>query len=416
MNIKEGRQLNSDENSLSVIDYLKTIGIIDSGDTYPSIPNSNDEYTPTNVTFLPTSDCNLNCIYCYANSGIKSKYLTIDIAKSALDFIFNNAKEKKVSRVQIGFLGGGEPFLAWSFIHEVLRYARCKADQIGVSTYFTGVTNGMLSKEQVIWLTQNFQYLNISLDGMKEIQDIHRPTRDHKNSYETVINTIGTLNDAGFRYAIRSTISSVSIDQMAPITEFFVYTLRASKIHFEPLFACGRCRTTAKLTPDPKLFAANFKQCLNVVQSTDTELFCSSVRLDSLTSTFCGALGENFYITPEGYVTSCTEVSSIDESLSDMFFIGKYDEQSNSFVFWNDKRNYLANRTVFNMNSCSKCIAKWHCAGGCPVKAAYKGDIFNSSQLDNCKIARELTEFHIRAFATHKELSFPRISTKRIAQ
>ena len=59
----------------------------------------------------------------------------------------------------------------------------------------------MLSKEQVIWLTQNFQYLNISLDGMKEIQDIHRPTRDHKNSYETVINTIGTLNDAGLSFS-----------------------------------------------------------------------------------------------------------------------------------------------------------------------------------------------------------------------
>ena len=103
MNIKEGRQLNSDENSLSVIDYLKTIGIIDSGDTYPSIPNSNDEYTPTNVTFLPTSDCNLNCIYCYANSGIKSKYLTIDIAKSALDFIFNNAKKKKFHVYKLDF-------------------------------------------------------------------------------------------------------------------------------------------------------------------------------------------------------------------------------------------------------------------------------------------------------------------------
>ena len=279
------------------------------------------------------------------------------------------------------------PFLAWDLVNEILKYSRAKANEFGLSTFFTGVTNGMLSKEQVLWISQNFQYLNISLDGTKVIHDEHRPTKYNKGSYDTVIKTIKLLNDLGFKYSIRSTISSISVNHMVSIVEFFSREIGASKIHFEPLFACGRCRTTSNLTPDPKVFADNFKKCLAVVHSTNTVLFCSAVRLDTLTSTFCGALGENFYITPDGYVTSCTEVSSIDESLANVFFIGKYDELSKNFVFWNDKKKFLASRTVFNMDNCKQCIAKWHCAGGCPVKAAYQGNIFDTVQLANCEIS-----------------------------
>lgn len=412
LQIKREQELPQNEQTSGVIDYLKNLGIIDGEDSFPSNSDSSMEYKPTNVTFLPTSDCNLRCIYCYADSGTTSKYLSAQVAKAALDFVFRNAKDKNVSQVQVGFLGGGEPFLAWNLVKEILSYSRIQAERLGVSTYFTGVTNGVLSKEQIRWISQNFQYLNISLDGMKAIHDQHRPTKNYKGSFDTVINTVKFLNDARFKYSIRSTISSISVHHMIAMVEFFSRELGASKIHFEPLFACGRCRTTFELTPDPKLFTDNFKKCLDVVKATDTELFCSAVRLDTLTSKFCGALDENFYITPDGYVTSCTEVSSIEEPLANLFFIGKYDDQSRSFDFWNDKRKFLSSRTVLNMGNCNKCIAKWHCAGGCPVKAAYQGDIFDATQLANCTIARDLTEYYIRILAHGQSNHVPRIEAK----
>jgi len=326
----------------------------------------------------------------------------------------NNAKKKSVERVQIGFLGGGEPLLKWNLVKNIVEYARNQASQFGLSTYFSGVTNGMLSEKQVWWISENFQYLNISLDGTKEIQDKHRPTKNQQSSYDTVIRTVKLLRNLGFKFSIRSTISSLSVNKMVSIVELFCKDLGVRKIHFEPLFACGRCRTTSTLVPERKDFLSNFKKCLDIVQSTNTELFCSAVRLDTLTSRFCGALDQNFYITPDGYVTACTEVSSKEEPLSDLFFIGKYDEEKKAFVFWNERKDYLSKREVTNIQHCQGCIAKWHCAGACPVKAAYHGNIFDPSQLANCEISRDLTEHYLIRLARGQSNMTPRIISQTI--
>jgi len=413
LKIKAGKELPKDELTLRAIENLRSLKIIDSEDSFPVDVTSNNEYKPTNVTFLPTSDCNLKCIYCYADSGTLSKYLSVHIAKAAIDFVFHNARERNIPKVQIGFLGGGEPFLAWRFVKDIFEYSHSKSDEFDISTYFTGVTNGMLSREQTLWISKNFQYLNVSVDGTQAVHDKHRPTKSNKGSFERVLKTLTTLNDQGFRYGVRSTISSLSVDYMTSIVEFFA-ELGVSRIHFEPLFACGRCRTNSKLAPAPKVFIDNFIKCLSIAQSTETDLFCSAIRLDTLSSTFCGALNNNFYITPEGYVTSCTEVSLVDEPLSSTFFIGKYDQSAKGFVFWDNRRNLLTSRTVLNMPKCSKCIAKWHCAGACPVKAAYEGDLFDATRLANCEIARELTEYHIRTLASGEANYLPRVHSQSI--
>ena len=411
--IKKGDVFSQNKETVEAIDKLRKLGIIDGEDNYNFTSNTTG-YKPSRVTFLPTSDCNLRCVYCYANSGTVSKYLSFDVARSALDLIFDNAKEKNESEVHIGFLGGGEPFLAWELIQEIVRYSKTKAEQLGLSTFLGAVSNGMFSRDKALWLTKNFQYLNISLDGMKSIHDKHRPTKNNKGSFDRVIRTINLLNELGFKYSVRSTISSLSIDQMTSIVDFFIKELNVSRIHFEPLFACGRCRTNADLIPDPKVFAANFKKCLDIVQFSNAELFCSAVRLDTLTQSFCGASGENFYITPDGFVTSCTEVSSMDEPLANIFFIGKFDHELKKFVFWNERMKFLSSRTVSRMTNCQHCVAKWHCAGGCPAKAAHSGDIFSTTQLDDCKIARELTEYYIKALAVGQSGFLPHINKKRI--
>ena len=73
--IKQGYNVPQDKTTLTALENLKKLGIINGEDRIPQDPNPNDEYLPTSVTFLPTSDCNLKCIYCYANSGTYKKYL-----------------------------------------------------------------------------------------------------------------------------------------------------------------------------------------------------------------------------------------------------------------------------------------------------------------------------------------------------
>src|SRR3989338_11183207 len=58
------------------------------------------------ITFLPTLNCNLRCIYCYAKGGERQTNLSEDLAKIALD----DLASKTTGTVQIDFAGGGEPF------------------------------------------------------------------------------------------------------------------------------------------------------------------------------------------------------------------------------------------------------------------------------------------------------------------
>ena len=412
--IKSGEVIQLNRKELELVNYFKSLKIIDCEDQLPPIKTSINEYRPTKVTFLPTTDCNLRCIYCYSNSGNNSKYLLIDIAKTAIDLVFRNAIEQKVNQVQVGFLGGGEPFVAWELMKNIVDYAKSKSDSSGISVEFGGVTNGVLSKKKLLWIKDNFNNLSVSFDGMKSIQDTHRPTKNQNGSFDLVIKTLDYLSNTDIAYSVRSTISSFSVNRMEEIVDYIANKLNVRRIHFEPLFACGRCKTDKKLVPDVNVFIENFKRSLLVAYNCNAELICSAVRLDALTTTFCGALGENFYITPEGFVTTCTEVSSPDELLSKLFFIGKYNEETKKFDFNKDKIDYLTTRNVHNMEGCGNCIAKWHCAGGCPAKSVQSGELFDSLSTDDCRIARNLTEYYVKSITVERNFNYPQIKIKNI--
>ena len=213
-NIKSGEIVHLNQEELELINYFKKLNIIDCEDQLPPIKTSINEYRPTKVTFLPTTDCNLRCIYCYSNSGNNPKYLSIEIAKSAIDLVFRNAIEQKVNQVQVGFLGGGEPFVAWELMKNIVNYARSKSDSSGISVEFGGVTNGVLSKNKLLWIKDNFNSISVSFDGMKSIQDKHRPNKNQRGSFDLVIKTLNYLNETDIAYSVRSTISSFSVNNL----------------------------------------------------------------------------------------------------------------------------------------------------------------------------------------------------------
>ncbi len=61
------------------------------------------EFKPTSVTIMPTTDCNLRCVYCYANAGIQPADMKKKIAYAALDYVIKNAVEKKEKKIHILF-------------------------------------------------------------------------------------------------------------------------------------------------------------------------------------------------------------------------------------------------------------------------------------------------------------------------
>ena len=362
----------------------------------PEVENLEIPFKPTRITILPTLDCNLRCIYCYSSGGDRKTRLPLTIALKAVDFAIQNCIEKEESKFHVGFLGGGEPFLCWELVEEVVRYAREKADSASLEATFSGVTNGILDKHQIHWLAENFHHINISVDGYASIQDNQRPMLDGSPSSPRVFQSIRSLNDLGVKNTLRVTVSNTSVRMMPEILHFFHEELGANRVLFEPLFQCGRCAHDRSISPDPNEFVLRFCECIDLGNHNNIEVRTGAVQLDVLHTHNCEAGCTNFFLTPSGNITACTEVSEPSDSMSELFFIGSFRHKENRFVFDDERRKSLHSRNTNNLQGCTSCFLKWHCAGGCMVKASRlsDGNLFSNKGSESCEKSQAIA-FHL---------------------
>lgn len=121
-----------------------------------------------------THSCNLNCVYCYEKFKSKQK-MSFDIAVSVILKEVNFVKmTEEYGSLQIDFMGG-EPFLEFSLIKEIVEWV--KSQDISIPVSFFATTNGtLLTDVMKEWLTENNDifHLGLSFDGSPLMQDINR--------------------------------------------------------------------------------------------------------------------------------------------------------------------------------------------------------------------------------------------------
>jgi len=372
-----------------VLDFLMDKGVINGEEEKSLRKKYPEEYSPVQVTLFPTTQCNLRCRYCYASAG-ETKAITMDwhYAVSALDTVIRNAKRLEQKQVSMGFHGGGEPLFPWRFIQRVVKYAEDQARLNDLDLVVYAATNGLLSEKQLEWIVRHFSNLNISFDGLPEVQDYHRPLPDGSGSFQYLDRTFKFLDKHKFSYGIRSTISDYNIDLMEKSIDFISENYHPVTVHFEPVFQCGRCKTDSEYEVSLSKFAEYYGKCEEKSRKYGFRFTYSGCRVESLSSTFCGIACDSFSVTPEGYITSCFETTTIDDEKSDAFFIGRINETGKLEVD-EKKRTFLHSLTVDNIDFCKDCFAKWHCAGDCVAKLGhndYKGERGH----DRCELNRKL--------------------------
>ena len=373
----------------AALEFLNERGIFDASKEASCVKAIPEKYAPTQVTLFPTNQCNMRCRYCYASAG-ERKAMVMDwhYATSAVERVIENLKAKAGKQLMLGFHGGGEPLYPWQFIRKIVAYAEGRCAREGLTLAAFSATNGILSVKQLEWIVQHFVNLNISFDGLPRVQDYHRPLANGKGSFEFVDRTLRFLDEHHFRYGIRSTISSYNVDLMEESLDFIGQNYRVKAVHFEPLFYCGRCKTDSGLSPDLERFSRNFQSCQKKSASYQIALTYSGCKIENLTSSFCGVSCDNFSVTPDGYVTTCYEVTSREEPKSDTFFIGTIGQEGTLDID-EQKRRFLHSLTVDHLAYCQDCFAKWHCGGECAAKLedqGYTGPRGN----DRCLLNREL--------------------------
>lgn len=354
------------------------------------------EFAPTQVTLFPTNQCNLRCTYCYAAAGEPAPLtLPFELAAHAIDFVLANARARRIPEIVVGFHGGGEPLHPWPLVQRIVSHAAARAAEEGLKARFHSATNGVLSETACQWIVEHFHDLNISFDGLPEVQDRHRPLVNGRGSFEHVDRTLRFLDSHNFAYGLRSTVSEHNVERLEECLDFITTHYHPRTIQFEPLQACGRCATTGIGAPDPERFAARLGRCLTIAARKGIPLTYSGASLHGLRNSFCGAARDNFAVTPDGYLTTCFEVTSRSDPRSETFFIGRLERDGRVQVD-PDRRSRLRSLTVDAIPYCRDCFAKWHCAGDCLTKLGHH-DYHGARGHHRCTINRRLLREQILA-------------------
>lgn len=368
------------------------------------VKKENSEYSPTGVTLMPTYNCNLRCVYCYSHGGENAgRIMDFDVAKHAIDFVIENSLKSGNKKTHLGFHGGGEPLLNGNMdlIKRSVEYFREQTAKNNLKGDVSSATNGVfdkLGRRNLEWILKNMNRLNISLDGTREIQDAQRPriiSRDEfAPSFDYVLETISLLEEEKSPYGIRATITDDSVERMPEILEFFHSISTNKDFHLEPLFECGRCKTSKAKAPSPKDFLKYAIQSKKFADARGIEIYYSGAKLENIHNSFCGAAGRNFFVTPDGRVTTCLEVSRREDDMADVFIVGEYDLEKGKFEFDNEKIKTLRGRVVENIPNCVDCFAKYNCAGDCLAKSyAQSGSLTDTQNNSRCEINRGIL-FH----------------------
>lgn len=156
-----------------------------------------------------TDKCNLRCSYCYL-PHIRED-LSFETGKAVIESIFRSAVLHGYREVKLKY-AGGEPLLNFPLILELNALAASFAERGGISLDSVVLSNGtLLTSDIAIAMRHAGIRLMISLDGVGDIHDIHRPYAGGRSSFGDVSRAVSIALGCGLVPDISITISSQTV-------------------------------------------------------------------------------------------------------------------------------------------------------------------------------------------------------------
>jgi radical SAM protein with 4Fe4S-binding SPASM domain len=337
------------------------------------------EVMDSTICFLPTNDCGLGCKYCFSGAQPK-KFGAIpwEIAKAAIDLGTRNAVLNRMrtgnGELAVRFFGGGEPTEYWESFSGIVEYARASAKKNNINVLVATITNGQVDEEHYEWFRDNVDEINVSMDGPEDIQNAQRPTADGKKSFEKSWKFLSTMDAMKKNImSIRVTVTAETVNRMDEIALFFWQNLsRGYNVQFEAVYFSEVGRQNTEM-PNALDFVAGFRK----VEELERQRHANSQRhgsagtaskpLSIRLGAYCDSLeGRGLFVTPDGYLSLCTEISVVDDPRKDDYFVGKYDHAT--------KRFHVPEEGVAKIRKgtpwwCRGCFSRFSCAGGCEPRS-----------------------------------------------
>lgn len=317
------------------------------------------------LTIAPTLDCNFRCIYCYEKKNISDCYMTEAIQEKIINLL--ESRIPIIKHLSITWYGG-EPLLAMDIIKKLSSRINeiCKNSNVHCETGI--ITNGYLLNEETAKQLKELEitFAQITLDGPREIHDKRRFTKEHKPTFDTIVDNIKKASRYIDRISVRINIDSTNQDKAMEMVE----DLQKSGVFSEKVH--------------PYLgFVDNINDCYNanlclsydkfaeLRLNTEKDLIKNGLTKNIMTiypkrinHVCCAEKDASFVIDPNGNLYKCWDDIGNPEMV-----IGSLDnDRQENISLLMDYMLYDPTKD----NICKTCKLLPICMGGCPKKRIIK--------------------------------------------
>ena len=333
----------------------------------------------TNVLELiiaPTLGCNFACPYCY-EKDLPSNVMTEDVQQNLISFIRIHSANMKEMNIN---WHGGEPLLGFRAIKSFF-YKLYNETDVPISQHRM-VSNGFLFDEEkcLFFRDVNLNFLQITIDGTKEIHDKSRIHKSGIGTYDKIVHNVDMILDImpKCNVSIRVNIYKGNED-IYPVIYNELHDRWKSKnciIYPAIVMNQGACSSSC-LSPSNR---AQFYLNLYKKYGYPVE-FTPQIKLGS-----CDAIYENTYVVdPDGFLYKCwadigiksRSIGNVIEGVSNLEYVSAY-------MISSDK---------FSDETCLNCKIFPICDGGCNrfrIEYQYKGIPYKNCPVDRVGLVRYL--------------------------
>lgn len=310
----------------------------------------------TTLYIIPTHKCNFSCVYCYSANYREKKTLSKAAMITFIEYFL--ARESAPKTLKVVFVGGGEPFLAWNIIVAGVSRIRDLENKFELNVKISIITNvSLLNEAKMEFIKKHRIAITASFDILESVQN------EQRGHFGLVTGKLKQLDRANIPYQIQTTIMPNSITRMVEMVRDVAHNYPSAQgIVFEMVRGGDFFKDARDITEYIKRFATAWSAVQREAAKCGVKVFNSFFSAkDIIRSCYCGGM---YVLTPYADISVCVHISHIRQKGYIARRIGHVESDG---VCIDEQAFSNAYRcAILESEQCSKCWAKWNCAGGCP--------------------------------------------------
>lgn len=328
-----------------------------------------------------TDRCNLRCSYCYLPHVRED--MSSETGRSSIDAIFRSAVANGFKQVKLKY-AGGEPLLRFPLVEELHRYARQLAEQHDIELEGVVLSNGTLLTPEIVRALNFFGLrLMISLDGLGQYHDSHRPYAGGRGSFADVAEAVDLALANGLTPNISVTVSSRTSEGLPEIMAWILDRDLPFSLNFYRENELSASHDDMQL--DEKKIINGMLAAFKVIEENlPRHPFLGGIidraNLSAAHTHTCG-VGQNYLVFDQnGQVAKCQ--MHIRKPVTDV-------HAADPLALIRADQIGIQNLPVMEKEGCKTCEWKHWCAGGCPL-ATHRATGRYDVKSPNCNIYKAL--------------------------